>query len=60
MTRAEADAANVVLRWTFNRKPLVEPDELLGALLLLAGGANRRLGEGVTPDEVRKWARIHA
>lgn len=58
MTRAEAEAANVVLRWVFNRKPYVEPPELARAFEELAAGAHARLGDGVSRTSVREWTRL--
>jgi hypothetical protein len=55
VTRQEKQAAGVVIRWAFNQRPLVEPAQLLQAFLVLAVGA-----EGVTPQDVSRWARDHA
>lgn len=62
MTKAEAKAANIVIRWAFSKRPLTDSvmddvEELAYALELLADGAHRSLGEGsVTRDAVREWA----
>jgi hypothetical protein len=49
VTRHEAEAARVVLRWIFNRKPLVEPPKLEIALLTLGQGA------GLSRRQLREW-----
>lgn len=57
MTRAEAEATNVLVRWAFGQAPHSEPVELERALLLLARGAHERLGAGVDETQVKEWMR---
>jgi hypothetical protein len=60
MTRAEAAAANVVIRWTFNRSGKSwDPVAFQDALETLAAGAYRRLGSGIDRATVREWAARH-
>jgi hypothetical protein len=60
VTREEALAANVVVRWAFNQWPPRragwDPEVLQAALETLAAGAHRRLGSGIDRTAVRNWA----
>lgn len=53
MTKREAEAAEVVVRWAFSRG-LLDPEALARAFLVLAAGISRA-GGTLTPDEVRTW-----
>jgi len=55
MTRNEAEAVNLVLRWAFARKPYVEPDALRRAMLTLARASYKTLGNGISGKDIERW-----